>query len=172
VASGPLATAIAGATPSWPRRSATCSRSTPMEDLGADGGGAKQGRRTRSAPDLRSSAATASPGRGHAVCHGVSPYGGRIDFDGSVRWDRTMTVTTGSVGRTPTKDGNHTPAAGTPRSTQTRNKIRDCIVPRWNETKKKTVLRTLGWEETKKGDTVGGARLTIETGADFRSVSR
>jgi hypothetical protein len=25
----------------------------------------------------------------------------------------------------------------------------------------------LGWEETKEGDTVGGARLTIETGSLF-----
>jgi hypothetical protein len=25
----------------------------------------------------------------------------------------------------------------------------------------------LRWEETEEGDTVGGARLTIETGADF-----
>ena len=25
----------------------------------------------------------------------------------------------------------------------------------------------IGWEETKEGDTVGGARLTIEIGAEF-----
>jgi hypothetical protein len=31
----------------------------------------------------------------------------------------------------------------------------------------KTVLRTSVWEETKEGDTVGGARLTIEIGAEF-----
>jgi hypothetical protein len=48
-----------------------------------------------------------------------------------------------------------------------RNEIPDCGAPRWNETKKETVLFAFGGEKPREQDAVGGARLTIEIGADF-----
>ena len=53
------------------------------------------------------------------------------------------------------------------RAIETRNKIPDCGAPRWNETKKETVLFAFGGERPREQDAVGGARLTIEIGADF-----
>ena len=47
------------------------------------------------------------------------------------------------------KDESHKSGMGVPRSIETRNKIHACIALRWNETKKKTVLR-IRWEESKR----------------------
>ncbi len=54
-----------------------------------------------------------------------------------------------------------------PRSTETRNKIPECVAPQWNETKKETVLHAYGLGETKEEDAIGGACVTVEIGADF-----
>jgi hypothetical protein len=52
-----------------------------------------------------------------------------------------------------------------PGSIETRNKIPECLAPLVEPDKDEDGFVQLGWEETRKGGTFGGARLTIETNA-------
>jgi hypothetical protein len=55
-----------------------------------------------------------------------------------------------------------------PRSIETRNKLPDCAGPGWKETNNETVLVASGGTRPRKEALFGGARLTIEIGAQSR----
>ena len=56
---------------------------------------------------------------------------------------------------------------GVPRSIEPRNRLHACIALRWNETKIEDGLTRIKLEKTREREAERGARLKIETGAEF-----